>query len=255
MPPVRRRGGNPAASRAQQSTLSFGSKSRVTKPSAAQAPSKKLKDVEPIVDNVAADTRPADTVEPDQVPVTPPVGSSKPHIAEVVVSEQAKAEVEQPLSEEDKEALKITDADLKRYWEEKEAERKAPRDVLTVYLSHTVHQEDLSLHEKILRHFDLSTQYGPCIGIARLKRWRRAKMLDLNPPIEVLAVLLKEQNKGVQQRAICRETGVGGYMSVDSVTGILMILLKTNYPVVLLHTVFGSRIQLLHEISWQNSPR
>jgi len=127
MPPVRRRGGNPAASRAQQSTLSFGSKSRVTKPSAAQAPSKKLKDVEPIVDNVAADTRPADTVEPDQVPVTPPVGSSKPHIAEVVVSEQAKAEVEKPLSEEDREALKITDADLKRYWEEKEAERKAPR--------------------------------------------------------------------------------------------------------------------------------
>lgn len=28
--------------------------------------------------------------------------------------------------------------------------------------SHIVHQEDLSLHEKILRHFDLSTQYGVC---------------------------------------------------------------------------------------------
>lgn len=34
----------------------------------------------------------------------------------------------------------------------------------------------------------------PCIGIARIKRWRRANMLKLNPPIEVLAVLLKDGN-------------------------------------------------------------
>lgn len=78
------------------------------------------------------------------------------------------------------------------------------------------------MEEKILRHFDLSSQYGvslrlfpgfnwnaiypgranmsqPCIGIARLKRWRRANMLKLNPPIEVLAVLLK--NEHVKERA------------------------------------------------------
>jgi DNA polymerase delta subunit 4 len=36
----------------------------------------------------------------------------------------------------------------------------------------------------------------PCIGIARLKRWKRANMLGLNPPIEVLAVLLKELDAG-----------------------------------------------------------
>jgi DNA polymerase delta subunit 4 len=35
----------------------------------------------------------------------------------------------------------------------------------------------------------------PCIGIARVKRWRRANTLGLNPPIEVLAVLLKESDK------------------------------------------------------------
>lgn len=29
-----------------------------------------------------------------------------------------------------------------------------------------------------------------------MKRWVRAKKLGLNPPIEVLAVLLKEENKG-----------------------------------------------------------
>ena len=32
----------------------------------------------------------------------------------------------------------------------------------------------------------------PCIGIARVKRWKRADGLGLHPPIEVLAVLLKE---------------------------------------------------------------
>lgn len=36
----------------------------------------------------------------------------------------------------------------------------------------------------------------PCIGMARMKRWVRANKLGLNPPIEVLAVLLKEEKKG-----------------------------------------------------------
>lgn len=35
----------------------------------------------------------------------------------------------------------------------------------------------------------------PCTGIARLKRWKRAYRLKLDPPIEVLAVLLKEMDK------------------------------------------------------------
>lgn len=82
-----------------------------------------------------------------------------------------------------------------------------------------MHQEGLTINEKILRYFDLSSQYGvsvsptffgalapctkpeanpltaqkPCIGIARMKRWKRADALSLKPPIEVLAVLLKEQ--------------------------------------------------------------
>merc|ERR1712187_192233 len=97
---------------------------------------------------------------------------------------------EQPWGEEDKKALKVSEKDLVRCWKSEEEGRRAPR----------VHQEDLSLHEKILRHFDLSSQYGPCIGIARIKRWRRANMLNLNPPLEVLAVLLKHEDD-VKQRA------------------------------------------------------
>jgi len=36
----------------------------------------------------------------------------------------------------------------------------------------------------------------PAIGIARMKRWVRANKLGLKPPIEVLAVLLREEEKG-----------------------------------------------------------
>ncbi|KAL1971356.1 hypothetical protein VTN77DRAFT_308 [Rasamsonia byssochlamydoides] len=188
MPP-RRRTGQSATTR--QSTLSFGSKSRVTKPSSTSVSAKKIKDVDYIDEAVSKAS--LDTSVDAQALVAPPSGLSQPHIAEVVVREQAKSEIEKPLTEEDRRALKITDADLKKYWKAEEEKRKAPR----------VHQEDLDINEKILRHFDLSSQYGPCIGISRLKRWRRAHMLNLNPPLEVLAVLLKDQT--VKQRAYVDE--------------------------------------------------
>ncbi|KAK4083470.1 uncharacterized protein Triagg1_1132 [Trichoderma aggressivum f. europaeum] len=107
------------------------------------------------------------------------------------VHEESEAEVE-PVAEKAPEkteaelkAEKITDAQIKSYWKAIEKVRKAPR----------VHQEDLDLGEKVLRYFDVSSQYGPCIGITRVKRWQRAERLGMKPPIEVLAVLLREENK------------------------------------------------------------
>ncbi|KAK2062112.1 hypothetical protein LY76DRAFT_589854 [Colletotrichum caudatum] len=88
-------------------------------------------------------------------------------------------------------AKKISDAQINKYWKSIEAQRIAPR----------VHLKDLSLAEKVLRYFDVSSQYGPCIGLQRMKRWQRAERLGLNPPIEVLAVLLKEQNGNSLERA------------------------------------------------------
>lgn len=41
------------------------------------------------------------------------------------------------------------------------------------------------------------------MGIARLKRWQRAHRLGLEPPIEVLAVLLQEQ-EGKDKLAVQR---------------------------------------------------
>lgn len=50
-------------------------------------------------------------------------------------------------------ARKVTDSQIKRYWKEKESERLAGR----------VHQEELSVEEKVLRLFDMSSQYGVSI--------------------------------------------------------------------------------------------
>ncbi|KAK3644751.1 hypothetical protein LTR56_009416 [Elasticomyces elasticus] len=90
------------------------------------------------------------------------------------------------VGDEQTEARKISDTQIKRYWRQKEEERLAPR----------VHQEGITVFEKVLREWDMSGQYGPCIGIARLKRWKRANLLGLKPPIEVLAVILKEMEAG-----------------------------------------------------------
>ncbi|KIH89188.1 DNA polymerase delta subunit 4 [Sporothrix brasiliensis 5110] len=82
----------------------------------------------------------------------------------------------------------VSDAQVRRYWRAIEAEGTARR----------VHQEGLDLSEKVLRHFDVSSHFGPCVGITRKSRWLRAQRLGLSPPIEVLAVMLKEEAKGVE---------------------------------------------------------
>ncbi|KAH6983097.1 DNA polymerase delta, subunit 4-domain-containing protein [Ilyonectria sp. MPI-CAGE-AT-0026] len=97
-------------------------------------------------------------------------------------------EVAPKKSEVEVRAEQITDAQIKKYWKSIEGQWSSPR----------VHQEGLSLQEKVLRYFDVSSQYGPCIGMPRMKRWHRAERLGLSPPIEVLAVLLKEENKSVK---------------------------------------------------------
>ncbi|KAK7920606.1 hypothetical protein PG985_008628 [Apiospora marii] len=128
---------------------------------------------------------------------------------------ESEPEERSPVSEQEDEAVKKTDAELRaekitgrqvdQYWRKLEGERIAKR----------VHQEDLSQAEKVLRYFDVSSQYGPCVGITRMRRWQRADKLGLNPPPEVLAVLLKEEEngtKGVERAhmdAILNSTAVG----------------------------------------------
>ncbi|RSM07603.1 hypothetical protein CEP52_005139 [Fusarium oligoseptatum] len=147
-------------------------------------------------------------IDPTQVP-------KQTKAEEVVVEEPEPIEVdeeeEEPevapepeKSEAELRAEQITDAQIKKYWETIEDQWTSPR----------LHQQGVSLSERVLRYFDVSSQYGPCIGTPRMKRWKRAERLGLNPPVEVLAVLLKEETKGNKvQRAhmdeILNSTAVG----------------------------------------------
>lgn len=108
MPPRRRT----AASNAQ-STLSFGTQSRVTKPTTA-----------PLHSGKNLDKPASGTPEPQNVLASQP---SKPHVAELVVRKQAAAAIQEPRSEEDKRALKLSKQDLNRYWKTQEESRLAPR--------------------------------------------------------------------------------------------------------------------------------
>lgn len=55
---------------------------------------------------------------------------------------------------EEEKAKKVTDAQIKRFWKERENER----------ISRRVHQEDLSVEEKVLRFWDMSSQFGVCLS-------------------------------------------------------------------------------------------
>ncbi|KZV40934.1 hypothetical protein F511_05179 [Dorcoceras hygrometricum] len=39
--------------------------------------------------------------------------------------------------------------------------------------------------EEVLRQFDMNMAYGPCLGMSRLDRWKRATALGLQPPEEI----------------------------------------------------------------------
>ncbi|RYP85591.1 hypothetical protein DL769_000932 [Monosporascus sp. CRB-8-3] len=178
--PSTRRSSRPAG---RQSTLSFNH--RVTKssvPKSAKSGAKDLVSTTPTkqsplgkhVSTADLESEPEPEVkEEEKVKDVVPVPAPEPE------PEKSEAELR---------AQKITDSQIDQYWQALERERKAPR----------VHQEDLSLAEKVLRYWDVSSQYGPCVGISRIKRWQRAQRLGLNPPIEVLAVLLKEEEKGTK---------------------------------------------------------
>lgn len=60
-----------------------------------------------------------------------------------------------------------------------------------------IHGEDDDKFQTILRVFDNTFDYGPCIGVTRLERWERAHNKGLNPPAKIREILLSLE--GVQQ--------------------------------------------------------
>lgn len=186
-----------AKSSQRQSSLTFNN-SRVTKPAAA--PSAKDKKSAAATEEKAAKLSQQAEDQPSPQDNTEDIrlkDETEEATTQIPIRTQKQQKV---LNGPEVTAKKITEKQIKKYWKEKEAERKTPRGELIsalILIAMTlidlpVHQDGLSLQEKILREFDMSYQYGPCIGIARKRRWNRAENLGLSPPIEVLAVLLQE---------------------------------------------------------------
>jgi len=66
---------------------------------------------------------------------------------------------------------------------------RLPPDAPRVDRSDLIGWEDIDDVEIILRKFDMDPQYGPCAGLSRLDRWRRAKSLGMDPPQYILDLL------------------------------------------------------------------
>ncbi|KAH6695787.1 DNA polymerase delta, subunit 4-domain-containing protein [Plectosphaerella plurivora] len=166
-----------------QSTISFASK--------VSKPGPRLDGKKAVIESGKPATK---EIKDEDVPVKvePEVESVPVKVEPEVESEEEEIEVQEETlptpekSEAEVRAEAISEKQIGKYWKDIEALRIAPR----------VHVDDLSVGEKVLRYFDVSSQYGPCVGIQRVKRWQRAERLGLNPPIEVLAVILQEEQKG-----------------------------------------------------------
>ncbi|KAI2632210.1 hypothetical protein GGR54DRAFT_634975 [Hypoxylon sp. NC1633] len=184
MPTTRRSSANSRAS-GRQATLSFNH--RVTKSATKPPVSSKPVTQSPLAKNIisaqeqssgdeAVKKEEVDDDDDFQIQHLEPAPKSEPE-----------PELEPEKSEAEVRALKISDKQVDQYWRDLERERVAKR----------VHQQDLTLAERVLRYWDVSSQYGPCVGISRMKRWQRADRLGLNPPLEVLAVLQRGEGRGV----------------------------------------------------------
>lgn len=174
MPTTRRSSGDSRAA-GRQSTLSFNHRVTKSVPKSAKDLSKPTKQ-SPLAKHVSS-VKDEPTTEDEAI---------KAEVEEEPQVEQPEPEPEK--SEAELRAEKITDRQIDQYWRKLERER----------ISKRVHQEDLTVAEKVLRYWDVNSQYGPCVGITRMKRWKRADKLGLNPPLEVLAVLLKEEARGTK---------------------------------------------------------
>ena len=116
MPATRRSNakvGGPA-NRGGQKTLSFGNRSKVTKPAISQQIKSLDKDAA-LVDDVS-----------DAKSTTSTDKAAEPAI-ESAIKAQLGTEVARPKTEEEIQALKLKDSAVKKYWKAIEAERKAPR--------------------------------------------------------------------------------------------------------------------------------
>jgi DNA polymerase delta subunit 4 len=142
MPSTRRQSAGLSASKAKakpkaagQTKLAFHGQNRVTKAVPPALDDKKKLDVDEEIEAELPKVASIDVEEPE---------SADSSLVEVTVPEK------KSLDAAEQRASKVSDAQIKKYWAEKEKARKSPR----------VHQEGLTIHEKLLREWDTDVRYG-----------------------------------------------------------------------------------------------
>ncbi|KAI5795542.1 DNA polymerase delta, subunit 4-domain-containing protein [Geopyxis carbonaria] len=177
----------------RQSTLSFGGLSKASKPATLKA-KKSTKNKAKLI-----------SLSRSQSPVKSEVAEIKHSSSDIAAEVPLITGHLLPPTAEETHARTVLRKQLEEYYKSLAASRKCL----------PVHQGNLSLQEKILRHFDLSSQYGPCIGISRVNRWKRAHKLGLNPPVEILAVALEmeDENGGNETRRDTRISYIDDFLS------------------------------------------
>jgi DNA polymerase delta subunit 4 len=144
MPTTRRKAAGKAASgskpKAAQNQAKLTFHGRVSKPGAADTPDKKAAALK--ADKLEApDLEPADIIVDEEQTTSADSSLLEDGVVETV---------DEPLDPDEVLARKVSEAKIKSYWEEKEQVMRAPR----------AHLEGLSLHEKLLRQWDIDNRYG-----------------------------------------------------------------------------------------------
>jgi len=146
MPPAAKRQRTSAATATAQGTLNF----RSSKAAAAAGASHHIKANKP-VSTLPTKSEPTNvTTDDEHSQILSQAQTLEAVDIEVDEDVQAEIEAEKALN---KKALALSDTKLKAYWSAKEKERKAPR----------VHQKELTMREKMLREWDMSSRYGVCL--------------------------------------------------------------------------------------------
>jgi len=142
--PTTRKSARTSSGAGKQSTLSFNN--RVTKPVPKSGKDAVINQTTP---SKPSPLRKAAQVEEDGADDSTLIAD--PEEPEIESELETKREPEAPQkSETEIKAEKVSTAQINNYWKKLEGERKAKR----------VHQEELSTGEKVLRYFDVSSQYG-----------------------------------------------------------------------------------------------
>ncbi|KAH9893592.1 DNA polymerase delta, subunit 4-domain-containing protein [Cubamyces lactineus] len=194
MPPQRNSKGS--ASQLKQAKLSFTSKrNSSTAAAAAGKKSKPGKSSSGHGSRASPDDKPIDISDSDdEVSAIPAAKKRRVGSLRVRNNEpEPEPELEQePEKEKEREPLNVSD---KRWRKVYGAAREKMGNI------EPVHAQGQSMVNHILRVFDLSYEYGPCVGVSRLDRWERAHALGLDPPLEVKEILLTKEGHSEERYA------------------------------------------------------